>query len=113
MSACMTDSYSDCDRNFERRSCAGLHKEADFGERSAENPSSPQINHEFAGIKSGLTVMNSSENGDAPICADVETEALAIFASPNPLSVLPMGAFPLTLVALGHVSRRNYGETVQ
>jgi hypothetical protein len=89
-----------------------LHKGADSGERSAEKPGSHQIK-QFVGIKSVLTVMNSSENGDAPIGADRETEALSILASVNPLSVLPMGAFPLTLVALGHVSRRNYDDMVQ
>jgi hypothetical protein len=36
-----------------------------------------------------------------------QTDALAIFASPNLPSILPMGAFPVTIIALGQVSRRN------
>lgn len=38
---------------------------------------------------------------------DAQTDALAIFASPNLPSILPMGAFPVTVIALGQVSRRN------
>ena len=102
-SACITT--GDCYRDFDRRSCWDRHEEADFRERSAE-PSSPQTN-EFVEIKSRPTVMNLRKNLKAPSAAEEQTEALAILASPNLPSILPMGAFPLTLVALGHVSRRN------
>ena len=103
----MTPSYSDCYRDFDRRSCGDLHEGVGSGERSAEKPSSTQINQEFVGRKSSLTVMNSSKNLGAPTFADEDPGALAIFASPNLPSILPMGAFPLTLVALGHVSRHS------
>jgi hypothetical protein len=113
ISACMTSSYSDCYRDFERRSCGDLHEGAGSGERSAEKPSSTQINQESVGIESLLTVMNSSRNLGAPTFADEDAGALAIFASANLPSILPMGAFPLTLVALGHVSRRSLDGTVK
>ena len=60
-------------------------------------------------MKSALTVKNFRKN-KARSSIDAQTEALAIFASPNLPSILPMGAFPLTIIARGHVNRRNLDE---
>jgi hypothetical protein len=108
MSACITNSYGDCYRDFDRRSCWHSHEKVDARERNEEKPHSTQTHQEFVGIKSRPAVMNFRKNRKARSFADGQTEALAIFASPNLPSIVPMGAFPLTIVALGHVSRRNF-----
>jgi hypothetical protein len=108
MSACITNSYDDCYRDFDRRSCWHSHEKVDARERNEEKPHSTQTHQEFVGIKSRPTVMNFRKNRKARNFANGQTEALAIFASPNLPSIVPMGAFPLTIVALGHVSRRNF-----
>ena len=51
--------------------------------------------------------MNLRKN-QAGNSAEKQNQALAIFATPNLPSILPMGAFPLTIIALGHVSRCNF-----
>jgi hypothetical protein len=87
---------------------AGASEGLDSRERSEEKRNSTQIDHEVVETKGPLAVMNFAKNRKARRSADRQAEALAIFASPNLPSVLPMGTFPLTLVALGDVSRSNF-----
>jgi hypothetical protein len=105
MSACIANSYGDRYRDFER-SCWNHREGVDSQGRSEEKRNSTQIDHEVVETKG--PVMNFAKNRKARSSADRQAEALAILAPPNLPSVLPMGAFPLTLVALGHVSRRNF-----
>jgi hypothetical protein len=107
MSACIANSYGDRYRDFER-SCWNHREGSDSRERSEEKRNSTQIDHEVVETKGPLAVMNFAKNRKARSSADRQAEALAILASPNLPSVLPMGAFPLTLAALGHVSRGNF-----
>ena len=113
MSAYMIDSYGDCYRDFERRSCWRCREGVGSGKQSQEKPKSTQIDHEFVETKRRPTVIDVGKNRQARSSADGQTEALAVFASPNLPSILPMGAFPLTLVALGHVSRRSFDDMVK
>jgi hypothetical protein len=106
MSACITNSYGDCYRDFDRRSYWDRHEKVGPEERREEKPRSTQIHQEFVEMEGALTAMNFRKN-KARNSVDAQTEALAIFASPNLPSILPMGAFPLTIIARGHVSRRN------
>jgi hypothetical protein len=106
MSACITSSYGDRNREFDRRSCWDCCERVGVEERSLQKPNSTQIHHEFVETKSASTVMNfRTTRLGTPVGA--QTDALAIFASPNLPSILPMGAFPVTIIALGQVSRRN------
>jgi hypothetical protein len=107
MSACIANSYGDRYRDFER-SCCNRREGLNSRERSEEKHNSTQIDHQVVETERPLAVMNFAKNRQARSSGDRQAEALAILASPNLPSVLPMGAFPLTLVALGHVSRRNF-----
>jgi hypothetical protein len=107
MSACIANPYGDRYRDFER-SCWNHREGVDSRKRSEEKRNSTQIDHEVVETMGPLAAMNFAKNRRARSSADRQAEALAILASPNLPSILPMGAFPLTLVALGHVSRRNF-----
>ena len=113
MFACIIDSYGDCYRDFDRRSCWRCREGVGSGEQSQEKPKSTQIDYEFVKTKRRPNLIDVGKNRKARSSADGQTEALAVLASPNLPGILPMGAFPLTLVALGHVSRRSLDDIVK
>jgi hypothetical protein len=56
----------------------------------------------------------SSINGGALIEGDegIGSETAAILASASPLGITTMGAFPLSLIALGQITRRHFDDTL-
>lgn len=55
----------------------------------------------------------SSRSGLAPIDGGEEIgfEIAGILASAGPLSIITMGTFPLSIIALGHIMRRHFDGT--
>ena len=65
---------------------------------------------EFIMTKSTLTRTKPSRRRVALIEEDEGLEMAAILASPSPLAVTAMGAFPLSLIALGQIRRRHFDD---
>jgi hypothetical protein len=63
----------------------------------------PSLNLEFIMTKSTLTITKPSRSGVAPRGGE-GFETAAILASTSPLGITAMGAFPLSLIALGQVA---------
>jgi hypothetical protein len=103
-SACMKNSANDCRRDFNKRGDRVLREEASCEESSHTT----RIGRKFVVTKDPITMMKSAKDRVAPIARDDEMERAAIFAPANPLGIITMGTFPLSLIALGHVSRRNF-----
>jgi hypothetical protein len=59
-----------------------------------------------------LTATKSSRNKAALIEGDKGIETAAILASASPLGIIPMGTFPLSLIALGQIRRRHFDDTL-
>ena len=64
--------------------------------------------------KRTLTMTKSSINRVALIEGDegIVSETAAILASASPLGITTMGAFPLSLIALGQIRRRHFDDTL-
>ena len=64
--------------------------------------------------KTTLTLTKSSINRVALIEGDkgAGSETAAILASAGPLGITTMGAFPLSLIALGQITRRHFDDTL-
>ena len=71
----------------------------------------PRLNLEFIMTKSTLTITNPSRNGLA-LKGDEGFETTAILASTCQLGITAMGAFPLSLIALGQNSRWHFDDTL-
>ncbi len=61
--------------------------------------------------KSTLTITKPSRSGVA-LEGDEGSETTAILASTSPLGITAMGAFPLSLIALGQIRRRHFDDTL-
>ena len=61
---------------------------------------------------SKLTMTKSSRNMVSLIEGDEDIETAAILASASPLGIIPMGTFPLSLIALGKIRRRHFDVTL-
>ena len=72
----------------------------------------PHLNLEFIMTKSTLTITKPSRSGVALIEGDEGFETAAILASTSPLGITAMGAFPLSLIALGQIRRRHFDDTL-
>jgi hypothetical protein len=71
----------------------------------------PRLNLEFIMTKSTLTITKPSRSGVA-LEGDEGFETAAILASTSPLGITAMGAFPLSLIALGQIRRRHFDDTL-
>ena len=71
----------------------------------------PRLNLEFIMTKSTLTITKPSRSGVA-LEGDEGFETAAIPASTSQLGITAMGAFPLSLIALGQIRRRNMTTVV-
>ena len=60
--------------------------------------------------KSTLTIAKPSTSRVSLIEGNEGFETAAIFASTNPLGITAMGAFPLSLIALGQTRRRLFDD---
>ena len=78
----------------------------------ARESSQNQMKGEFIMTKSTLTRTKPSRRRVALIEEYEGLEMAAILASPSPLAVTPMGAFPLSLIALGQIRRRHFDDTL-
>ena len=105
---------TDCRRDFDGRSDGARREEASCEERREENPHRTQIKGEFLMRKRTLTMTKSSINEAALVEGDerIRSETAAILASASPLGITAMGAFPLSLIALGQITRRHFDETL-
>jgi len=71
----------------------------------------PHLNLEFIMTKSTLTITKPSRSGVA-LEGDEGFETAAILASTSQLGITAMGAFPLSLIALGQIRRRHFDDTL-
>ena len=71
----------------------------------------PHLNLEFIMTRSTLTISKPSRSGIA-LEGDEGLETAAILASTSPLGITAMGAFPLSLIALGQIKRRHFDDTL-
>ena len=101
---------TDCRRDFDGRSDRARREEAS----REENPHRTKIKREFIMTKTTLTMTKSSINRVALIEGDegAGSETVAILASAGPLGITTMGAFPLSLIALGQITRRHFDDTL-
>jgi hypothetical protein len=106
---CITNFESDCRGDFE--SGGTLRQEASCEVRR-EDARRSQPDGEFVTPRSSPARPKSSGDGVAPIGGDEEMETVAVLASASPLSIITMGTFPLSLIALGHLRRRNFDQTL-
>ena len=99
---------TDCRRDFDGRSDRARREKAS----REENPHRTQIKGEFIMTKRTLTMTKSSINRVALIERDerIGSETAAILASASPLCITTMGAFPLSLIALGQITRRHFDD---
>ena len=107
MSACITSSYGDRNREFDWRSCWDCCERVGAEERSLQKPNSTPNPSRIRRNEECFDCNELPDNKASATPVGAQTDALAIFASPNLPSILPMGAFPVTIIALGQVSRRN------
>ena len=70
------------------------------------------IEREIIMTKSTLTMTKPSRSRVALIEGDERFETAAILASTSPLGITAMGAFPLSLIALGRITRRYFDDTL-
>ncbi len=98
---------TDCRRDFDGPSDRARRQEA----AREENPPRTQIKGEFIMTKSTLTIAKPSRSGVA-LEGDEGFETAAILASTSPLGITAMGAFPLSLIALGQIRRRHFDDTL-
>jgi hypothetical protein len=105
---------TDCRCDFDGRSDGARREEASCEERREENPHRTQIKGEFLMRKRTLTMTKSSINEAALVEGDerIRSETAAILASASPLGITAMGAFPLSLIALGQITRRHFDDTL-
>jgi hypothetical protein len=71
----------------------------------------PRLNLDFIMTKSTLTITNPSRSGLA-LEGDEGFETATILASTSQLGITAMGAFPLSLIALGQNSRWHFDDTL-
>ena len=68
-------------------------------------------NLEFIMTKSTLTITKPSRRGVA-FEGEERFETAVLLASTSPLGITAMGAFPLSLIALGQIRRRHFDDTL-